>query len=417
MAARAPWPTSDACIEDPRFQGRPMQQDQWEDQPQPRPSGPGRLVLAGVVGAMALGVGLGLWARPASPMGPQTAFRPEDAVRPELQIVVDDRPAPIGPLLEVLSDDMAATGDTTPLPPRPAPEPAAPRRAAAGLMKVDTVVDPEPLLVPAAKVEKPKAKVPPRPKKLEAQKTRVEKPTVQTPKVRKARIETPKLQKAKIEARPKPQPKVKVAEAKSKTVGKPGKPQAAKLARTEKVKAAKLAKAEVKKAPQAKPHRLAAVVTAVKTTPRPLKAEVSRKKPGQLAAVKKPAPKLVRKPNVEKASLKPAPVAKKPAPRRLVIPRGEGPMRVARGEVCASADPGEAVVCADRRLGARDRQLQRAYRNAEAAGVPASSLQRQQARWLQARAAAAREAPWAVEDVYEARISELNDLTRDAREN
>jgi uncharacterized protein len=92
-------------------------------------------------------------------------------------------------------------------------------------------------------------------------------------------------------------------------------------------------------------------------------------------------------------------------------------MRVARNEACASADPGEAVVCADRRLGARDRQLQQAYRNAEAAGVPESSLRRQQARWLQARAAAAREAPWAVEDVYEARISELNDLTRDARDN
>ena len=35
----------------------------------------------------------------------------------------------------------------------------------------------------------------------------------------------------------------------------------------------------------------------------------------------------------------------------------------------------------------------------------------------QARAAAAREAPWAVEDVYVARISELKDQTRGAREN
>ena len=92
-------------------------------------------------------------------------------------------------------------------------------------------------------------------------------------------------------------------------------------------------------------------------------------------------------------------------------------MRVARNDACASADPGEAAVCADRSLSARDRQLQRAYRNAEAAGVPASALRRQQDRWLQARAAAAREAPGAVEDVYVARISELNDLTRDAREN
>ena len=75
------------------------------------------------------------------------------------------------------------------------------------------------------------------------------------------------------------------------------------------------------------------------------------------------------------------------------------------------------MVCADQRLGARDRQLQDAYRSAEAAGVPASSLRRQQSRWLAARAAAAREAPWAVEDVYVARISELKDQTRDAHEN
>ena len=92
-------------------------------------------------------------------------------------------------------------------------------------------------------------------------------------------------------------------------------------------------------------------------------------------------------------------------------------MRVARADRCAAADPGEAMVCADRRLAVRDRQLQQAYRNAEAAGVPASALRRQQDRWVQARAAAAREAPWAVEDVYVARITERHALSRDAREN
>ena len=91
-------------------------------------------------------------------------------------------------------------------------------------------------------------------------------------------------------------------------------------------------------------------------------------------------------------------------------------MRVARNEACASPDPGEALVCADPRLHQRDRQLQRAFRNAEAAGVPASALQRQQERWRLARAAAARDGPWAVEDVYEARIAELHDLARDARD-
>ncbi len=38
----------------------------------------------------------------------------------------------------------------------------------------------------------------------------------------------------------------------------------------------------------------------------------------------------------------------------------------------------------------------------------------QQQRWLAARTAAAREAPWAVQDVYQARIAELEDQTRGA---
>ena len=81
---------------------------------------------------------------------------------------------------------------------------------------------------------------------------------------------------------------------------------------------------------------------------------------------------------------------------------------------CASRDPGEALVCADPNLGAADRQLARAYQGARAAGVPDAQLQRQQERWLAARSAAAREAPWAVHDVYLARIAELNGLAKDA---
>jgi hypothetical protein len=80
-----------------------------------------------------------------------------------------------------------------------------------------------------------------------------------------------------------------------------------------------------------------------------------------------------------------------PAPRKprdAPLDPGRRPLRVARND-CASYDPGEAMVCADQRLNARDRQLQQAYRNAEAAGVPASTLRQQQMRWQQARAAAA----------------------------
>jgi hypothetical protein len=101
------------------------------------------------------------------------------------------------------------------------------------------------------------------------------------------------------------------------------------------------------------------------------------------------------------ARSKPKPKPEASPARRLP---GEASTRVAR------ADP------PDRRLEVRERQLQRAYAQAEAAGVSAQTLRRQQARWVEARNAAEREAPWAVEDVYLARISELHDLTRDARD-
>lgn len=391
------------------------------DLPAPKPRGQGRFMAAGVVSAMALGVGMGLWARPAPPAVPHPAtMAPEDAPRPALQIVVDENPAPLGPLLEVLPGEAAEFRDAAPSRPAPAPEIVAPRRAATGLMKVDAVVASEPLLVPALKVE-PKPKVEKAPEK---------------PKVQKAKTEPrPKPEKLKIaEAKPKKSEKAKVETAKLEKV-RPDRAEKAKLAKAERARTERLAKAEKLKAEKAKATQLAQaeakrekvakakaetrrLAALVKAAPKKLKAELSKTKT-QLAQARPAKKAVATKPKVEKASTKPmiakAPVRK--APPRKIVPVGQGPMRVARADACASSDPGQAVVCADQRLGARDRQLQRAYRNAEAAGVPSSSLQRQQARWLQARAAAAREAPWAVEDVYEARISELNDLTRDAREN
>jgi uncharacterized protein YecT (DUF1311 family) len=94
-------------------------------------------------------------------------------------------------------------------------------------------------------------------------------------------------------------------------------------------------------------------------------------------------------------------------------PHASGLMRVSSH--CASHDPGEAVVCGDPNLGAADRQLTRAYQGARAAGVPDAQLRQQQQRWLAARSSAAREAPWAVRDVYLARIAELNGQAREAR--
>ncbi len=86
-------------------------------------------------------------------------------------------------------------------------------------------------------------------------------------------------------------------------------------------------------------------------------------------------------------------------------------MKVSNRPRCASGD----AVCADPSLGAAERQLARAYREAQAAGVPGERLQRQQQRWQSARQAAAREAPWALHDVYLARIAELNGMTREAQ--
>ena len=405
------------------------------DLPAPKRPGPGRLVAAGAVSALALGVGMGLWARPVPPETPHpTTMAPEDAPRPALQIVVDESPAPLGPLLEVLPGEASDFRDSAPTPPAPPPEIVAPRRAVTGLMKVDAIVAAEPLLVPAVKVEPkpmPEPKVEKAPEKPKVQKAKAEpKPKPEKLKVaeakpkkaEKAKAEPPKLDMAKLEkARLE---KTRAAKAEKTRLAKAEKARTERLAKAEKAKAEKakavqLAQAEAKREKAAKAkaetRRLAALV---KATPKKLKAEISKKKT-QLAQAKPAKRPIAVKPKVEKASTKPviakAPV-RKPPPRRIA-PVGQGPMRVARNDTCASSDPGQAVVCADHRLGARDRQLQQAYRNAEAAGVPTSSLQRQQARWLQARAAAAREAPWAVEDVYEARISELNDLTRDAREN
>jgi uncharacterized protein YecT (DUF1311 family) len=365
-----------------------------------RPTGPGKVAIAGVFGACALGAGLGLWARPAPPERPAPPATAPEPPRPALQVVVDDSVLPPSAPLEVLPADL------TPAPgaglPRLIPvEPQAPRRPAAGLVRVDAVVAAPTATAPVQVLPIVKAVDPP-----EA----APKPTPAP------------ARNAKARAQPEPRP------AAGKTV---------RVAKTEKLKvdkakAVKLAKAEPKpkpavKAAAEKPARLAKLVKAMKAAPKTVavkaRAAAPKKKPDLRVA--EPKPKLTKakavrtaaKPKVEKTKAQ-RPAPSRPAPtRRKAAPRGEEPMRVAKADACAAADPGEALVCADRRLAARDRQLQQAYRNAEAAGVPASALRRQQSRWVQARAAAAREAPWAVEDVYVARISELNDLSRDAREN
>lgn len=179
---------------------------------------------------------------------------------------------------------------------------------------------------------------------------------------------------------------------------------------------ARLAKASSKpESKSAKARKAPAVKLAQAKTPKAKTKPASKPK----ATLRAEAAPKARKPAAQKTpptKLAKATPPKSRRPENAVAPRGEGPLRVAR-EACALPDPGAALVCADRRLAARDQQLQRVYRRAEAAGVPAAALRRREARWLEVRAAAAREAPWAVEDVYVARISEINDMIRDAREN
>jgi hypothetical protein len=104
-------------------------------------------------------------------------------------------------------------------------------------------------------------------------------------------------------------------------------------------------------------------------------------------------------------------------PKTEVVPPPppSGLMRVSTTPRCASRDPGAALVCADPGLSAAERQLSRAYQGARAAGVPDAELEMGQQRWLAARSAAAREAPWAVRDVYMARIAELNGQAKEAQ--
>jgi uncharacterized protein YecT (DUF1311 family) len=351
----------------------------------------------------------------------------------QIQIVVDDTPAPIGPPMEVLR---TPEGEATPpaAAATPEPEPIAPIRPPAGLVRVLAMplpletADLEPVRppraapdpAPVAEARKPEVRKAEsrraEPAKAEVKKADAKKLEAKTVRAAKDSLRTAEAGKAKATA------ETKVAKAK--TDG--GKASKAKLAKAEgKTKLAKaetskdengrkarekvqLAKAEQTQAAEAearKPGRLAAVVKkAIHTTPKAEVAEISGKL--RLAEARKAEKAKARtdKAKAEKAEAAPA----RKAPQAV---KGAGPLRMVSNR-CASTDPAAALVCADPSLGAADRRLNRAYRQAEAAGVSAGELRRQQQRWLVARAAAAREAPWAVQDVYQARIAELEDMTR-----
>jgi hypothetical protein len=429
----------------------------------PRARRPGlaarHILFAGVAGACVLGVGLGLWARPAMSERQASAVKPADAPKVaaaaparQLEIVVDDRPAPIGKPIDVLP------GKTQPSPvpaakALPWPE-AAPVASPQGLIKTRSVT-PEPAAAPPAAAPIPKAApvtaakaklaplvvaalLGPKPVALKA-------PVVKAP----PRVPAPAhLAKAAADPRPdrralakahrlelaqasaaKAARKLELAQAAKAThaAQAAARQQQIELARAE-AKGRSEARAEAKAEALAfarddakKRARLASLAHAFQHL-LPHQAKPAPPKQAQVEVARldrRHARKARHEPQVERASLRThrTPHAVEPPARAhaVQIPpsHASGLMKVSAPR-CASRDPGQALVCADPSLGAAERQLTRAYQEARNAGVSDVQLQRQQQRWLAARSAAAREAPWAVHDVYLARIAELNGQARDA---
>ncbi|HEY8573703.1 lysozyme inhibitor LprI family protein [Phenylobacterium sp.] len=342
-------------------------------------SAPRQVLLAGIAGACLLGAGAGLWARPADEdqQKPPVAAKAAPAPQPrgKLEIVLSDPADPFakpavataaaisGPAVsaEIMAQPAAASAAAPSLPPTRPPE---------GLMRVQDL-DPSVLEIDrapdgsrnAAKAEK-------------TEKAKAAKPRLEKAKLAKAKAEKLRVDRAKAEAAKKAS-ELKVAKA-----PKPPK----------EIVTAEEAGIEVSDTRQ--PGRLSRLKSVIA---KPFKARKADEAEAEVAASEIARP------------------AKKTA-ENVKLAKAETPKKArTSGKRCVSSDPGEAIVCADPALAAADRQLARAYRDAEAAGVPAWQLKQQQQRWLAARAAAAREAPWAVHDVYLARIAELNDMSRDAR--
>jgi hypothetical protein len=433
----------------------------------PRVRRGGRAVLlAGVAGAGLLGVGAGLWARPAANERQAAVARatPAPAPGPErkLQIVVDDRPVPVGAPIQVLP----AADNARPLPAfqPPAvqpPEPQAPKRDGVSLMRIlapafalahealrheTTAYSP----MSAPPVASPKAQ--PAAKRVVDESLRLAQADARA----YAKAEADRHARAEA-AEHRAERKAELARAEqAKAMAAAHRVELTRAAKAERLEQIRLAKAEArgharalaeareqahaaqlaqleqaKKAEQARKQqvRLAALVRSLthvpphKAKPEPpaiLTAKLDRRHGHKAAAheprieqvsTRKPiqaaAPKLTRASHPLRPHVQPA------APQsRTSQPHASGLMKVSSH--CASRDPGEAIVCADPNLGAADRQMSRAYQVARAAGVPEPELRQQQQHWLAARSSAAREAPWAVRDVYLARIAELNGQAREA---
>lgn len=347
---------------------------------------PTPVVLAGVAGACLLGAGLGLWARPSDLERP-FAHRPRPAPvieptaaapRRRIEIRVDGAarpgaPAPSPAIATKVEAPAPHAVAVAPAPARP-PELQAPKRPPEGLMRVHAVAPPRLAEAPRATPRLPA------PDGLAARAAAERR--AQAAAARKAAADAERQAREAAEA-------------------------AARKAKLEKARVAAAAAAKAREktelklaARKAAEHRIAEQAAA---SARARKTRLAEEKAARTAKAHADAIRLAD--DRRKAEAKAA--AQRAAP----------PVRVAEARSrCASPDPGATLACADPALGAAERQLNRAYRQAQAAGVPEERLARQQQRWLAARANAARQAPWAVHDIYLARIAELQDQTRAATE-
>jgi hypothetical protein len=467
--------------------------------PAPRRRGRG-VLFAGVAGACVLGAGAGLWARPGMSerqlaVSAPTSPAPAGPVR-TLQVVVDNRPVPLGAPMQVLPTGgarpagpmalpvftgTAATPEAAvraPVVPPPAPvqvagaEPPAPKPSAvarfapiiasalAAPKMLITLEAPKPPPILLAKADPPRkseadratARAAAAHRLALAQAAREEAAGEKAEAARAAREEAAQTRFAELKVAQVKAAQVKAAQAKAAQI-QLAKAEAAKAAKTdhlaklaqahmqakaqakaEKAEAIRLAKAEAKGRAEARAEARAdalaearaeaqkqiRLASLVRTLKRVIPHERPRAEPVRTAKLDRKHGKKAGRhdPVIERASARKAPRAAEPPSRVHAFPvpppqRASGLMKVSAPR-CGQRDPGEALVCADPNLGAADRQLARAYQGARAAGVPDAQLLRQQQRWLAARTAAAREAPWAVHDVYMARIAELNGLAREA---
>lgn len=372
-----------------------------------------RLVLmAGVAGACLLGVAAGAWVRPQADdlkarEAPRSAARPAAPMEPlpQMRIVMDAEMLPARPPMEVLPDWRA------PDPPRTLPEPepfvAPPMREASSLR----LVRDEEILPREPSPEPPKPVKAERPKPVKAQVAQAQDKPAKAKKAKPEKVEIAKAEKPK--AKPKKAEKVQLAKAE--------KPRTAKAEKVALAKAEALKKAERAKAAKTKPEKVElARADKAKTPEKPKAPKAVLAKAGPKPPEKaRPKPLDVLLAEIEKLKAKPAeapPVklaeAKPPPP-----PKPEPPVKIAKATTKAPAPKASARPAprrADNPWADDDRRLARAYRRAAEAGVPEWRLERQQARWRQARDAAEREAPWAVRRVYDARIAELDDLAGEA---